>query len=108
MLLHTVLERLVGAGVSLVVEANFEARSADRLAQLDARLVQVYCCAPADELLARFEQRDRHPGHDDDTYDLASALAEDRWPVLDLDAPLYRLDTSGTPDLAPILALARD
>ena len=29
-------------------------------------------------------------------------------PGLDLDAPLFRLDTSETPDLGPILALARD
>lgn len=106
--MHAVVERLVAAGTALVVEANFEARSAEELARLEARLVQVYCFAPEDELLRRFAERDRHPGHEDDTYDLSAALAEDRWPVLALDAPLFRLDTSRKPDLGPIVALGRD
>jgi hypothetical protein len=106
-LLHALVGRLVEAGTELVVESNFEARSAPELARLEARLVQVYCTAPPEELVERFAKRDRHPGHEDDTYDLAAALAEGRWPVLDLDAPLFRLDTTRKPDLAPILALAR-
>ena len=99
LLLHDFAERLVGAGVSHILEANFEALSAPRLASLHARLVQVYCSAPADVLIRRFEERPRHPGHVDDAWNLADELEKGRWPRLELDAPRVEYETDvGEPD----------
>jgi adenylylsulfate kinase-like enzyme len=107
LLLLTLVERLAAAGTSLVVESNFETASTERLAQLEARILQVYCTAPAEVLVARFADRDRHPGHEDELYDLELALEQGRWPPLALPGRFVELDMSSEPDLGPILELAR-
>jgi adenylylsulfate kinase-like enzyme len=99
LLLHDLVERLVAGRVSHIVEANFEAISAPRFAALDAGLVQVYCSAPAEVLIRRFEERPRHPGHVDDAWNLADELEKGRWPRLELDAPRVEYETEvGEPD----------
>lgn len=108
LLLHDLVDRLVAGRVSHIVEANFEAISAPRFAALDARLVQVYCSAPADVLIRRFEERPRHPGHVDDAWNLADELEKGRWPRLELDAPRVEYETDvGEPDevVGQVLAL---
>ena len=107
LLLHDLSERLVAARVPHVVEANFEALSTERLAALHARLVQVYCSAPPDVLIRRFEERPRHPGHVDDTWNLADELDKGRWPRLELDAPTIEYETeTGAPDEVVVRVLA--
>ena len=62
---------LLGAGASLVVEANFDEESAARLRALPAhRAFQLVCTAPAEVTRDRFRARaasgGRHPGRLDD------------------------------------------
>jgi predicted kinase len=63
-----VLWKLAARAPAAVLEANFRPRSAyerDRLARLEARIVEVYCRCPADVLMARFRERQRtaHAAH---------------------------------------------
>ena len=67
-------EESVGAGASLVLEANFIRGGETRLAALPARFVQVHCSAPLEVLLERYGSRERHPGHVD--AERIDALAE--------------------------------
>ena len=92
-----VVEGMLRADCSLVVEGNFETTYANpRFAELPPfRTVQVYCTAPDDTLLERFRERAaegrRHPGHavgEAAEADLAAGLREGRWEPLDLPGPL--------------------
>jgi predicted kinase len=56
----------LGAGASVIVEANFFPDHAGSLAALpDHRTVQIHCSAPLEVLLERYASRTRHPGHND-------------------------------------------
>src|SRR5215212_3203768 len=63
-----VLWRLAECAPSAVLEANFRPHSEyerDRIARLDARIIEVYCHCPSEVLRQRFRDRARtaHPAH---------------------------------------------
>ena len=63
-----VLWRLAERCPTAVIEANFRPHNQyehDRIHQLDARIIEINCVCPADELARRFAQRARtaHPAH---------------------------------------------
>jgi predicted kinase len=94
------------AGVPVVVESNFEARSDTapfRRVQEEhgARIVQVHIGGDADVLVTKFARRaaegERHPGHRDEPEDAAevrSKLAAGSWEPLDLPGDLLRADVA--------------
>ncbi|MCP9484892.1 MAG: ATP-binding protein [Gaiellaceae bacterium MAG52_C11] len=105
---------LLGAGASLLVEANFDAQSTPRLRALPAhRPFQVVCTAPADVRRARFRERAtsgaRHPGHLDDAVglELEAGEHEGRWQPLDLDGRPVIVDTASPVDVRALAAAAR-
>ena len=84
-LLYALLAAQLDAGVSVVVESNFDARTDARpLAELardhGARLVQVHCTRDKERLLDRFvgriEEGKRHPGHGDEPADVEEVEAK--------------------------------
>ena len=94
------------AGRSLVLEANFDnerARS-DFLALPPARVVQVYCTAPPEVLLTRFDERARsgvrHPAHGGMTDDVQARIRGGDFGPLDLDGPRFDLMTEPFADLS--------
>lgn len=103
-------ERILGAGVSAVVEANFkrelgrETRFQNLQAGTPFQPVQICCRAESHVILSRFKARvetgDRHPGHVDQFN--ASAL------LSNIERGIYRIDIGGyvfevdTTDLAAI------
>jgi predicted kinase len=104
-LLFLVLEHLLGAGVSPVVEADFKPGPVDerfdRLAErAPHRLVQVHVSAPHEVLVERYRERaergERHPIHVDDERldEMVERLARDEWPPLELEGELLTLDTA--------------
>jgi predicted kinase len=101
-------EDSLGAGASLVLEANFVRGSEleTRLAVLPARFVQVHCTAPLEVLLARYGGRERHPGHvDAERIDaLRDAVETGRHEPLDLPGETIRLDTSEHVEIEDVLA----
>jgi predicted kinase len=102
-------EASVAVGASLVLEANF-VRGSDheaRLAALPVRFVQIHCSAPLEVLLARYEQRDRHPGHVDAERigALREAVETGRHDPLDLSGETIRVDTSSPVDVTALTAL---
>lgn len=112
--LFNVLAVVLEGGCSLVAEGNFEPDYANRqFAELPSfRGVQVYCDAPADELLDRVRERsesgDRHPGHregDRAERELEHAHAKGRWRPLDLPGELVRYSRHDHP--ADVVARVR-
>ena len=103
-LLHRVAARLLAAGSSAVVEANFfRGVSEAAFGELPPhRLIQVHCTAPADVVMARYAGRSRHPGHlDGDRADeVAARLGDGTHDPLDLAGAVIRVDTSGDVDVA--------
>ena len=98
-LLFVAADRLLAAGASLVVEANFFRGMEPRFADLPPhRLVQVHCDAPLETIVARYEGRtgSRHQGHlDDQRVDaLRDRHASGLNGTLDLTGGLIELDTS--------------
>jgi hypothetical protein len=67
------------------------------------QFVQVVCIAPGTTLIERFEQRvrtgERHPGHADATWldEVLPRLLGERWEALDLDGPVFSVDTANGP-----------
>jgi predicted kinase len=105
--LFHVLEAMLQAGCSVVVEGNFEPAQANaRLAELPSfHAVQVYCHAPDEELVEHFRERsekgDRHPGHAEGPAaqeDLETGLDEGRWGALDLHGPIVEYRRSKDED----------
>jgi len=103
-ILFRVVEAQLEAGVSVVAESNFDARTDTapfrRLCEEhDVRLVQVHCRRDEEVLLRRFVERveegDRHPGHDDgpeDVEEVRRDLRAGRWEPLDLPGALIEFD----------------
>ena len=119
-LLSLLMERLLSAGVSLIVDSNFSHGVSDReilQAAGDARIAQVLCQTSDDEIFRRYRARaesgDRHPGHHDTApetvADLRTSLAGSRHHPLDLCAPLLVVDTTNgySPGFKEIVAFAR-
>jgi predicted kinase len=107
-LLFAMASRLLAAGSSAVLEANFFRGVAEHeLERLPAhRLVQVHCSAPADVGLARLTRREgRHPGHLDDQRvdEVAARLRDGAHDPLDLPGTVLTVDTT-EPVSAPALA----
>jgi predicted kinase len=104
-LLYYVVETLMSADVSLVVESNFQPEVAGpKLGGLIEKYkyycVQVLCKAEGSILAERFRERaesgERHPGHvDATTYDeMEPQLRLGRIEPLQLAGPLLEIDTS--------------
>jgi ribose 5-phosphate isomerase A len=103
--LYHVLEELLKANQSLVVESNFRKELAsEELSTLQGRypleVVQVVCKTDSDTLLERFKQRaesgERHPGHVDHlNYDEFEAiLCRGGWDALEIDGRVVIVDTT--------------
>lgn len=101
-LLYRVAAAQLCAGVPFIVESDFDARTDPApllglATRTGARLAQVHCSLPADELVRRYAERaesgERHPGHGDDAGDAAELradLAAGRWAALDVPGDLVR------------------
>jgi predicted kinase len=102
-LIFSVAHAILGAGGSLIAEANFfRGNDEPRFAALPpCRVVQVHCQAPLEVLVERYASRTRHPGHldGDRVAELKSRFESGLNGPLDLAAALIELDTtSGTVD----------
>ncbi len=104
-LLYYVVETLMGAGVSLVLESNFQPEIAgpklnSMIEQFDYSCVQLLCKAEGEVLAARFQARaastERHPGHVDvlNYEEIVQELKKGRIEPLPLAAPLLEINTS--------------
>jgi predicted kinase len=104
-LLYHVLEELLKANQSLVVESNFRKEFAsEELGALQGRyrleVVQVVCKADSDTLLKRFKQRaesgERHPGHVDhlNYEEFEAVLRRGGWDALEIDSRVLTVDTT--------------
>lgn len=117
-LLYIVARRVMDAGIGVVIEANFyrdvSEQDLSSMLPLDNALL-IQCEAPQDELVARYEARDkdgeRHPVHDDagKAEDLADDLEQGIYEPLDLGIPIIRVQTSGDvdPSVAEIISQIR-
>lgn len=113
-LMFALAAELLGAGASLVIEANFDAESTPRLRALPAhRPFQVVCTAPADVRRARFRARAtsgaRHPGHLDDVVELEleAGQHDGRWKPLELHGRRIVIDTASPIDVKALVRAAR-
>jgi len=103
-ILFSVAGSELDAGVSVLVESNFDAESdVEPFRELDRardlRLVQIHCGGPKDRLVEHFAERaaagKRHEGHDDDPEDAAEVrrkLEAGVWEPLELPGELIALD----------------
>lgn len=102
-LIFTVARSVLGAGGSLVVEANFFRGDHEaRFAELPPhRLMQVHCHAPLEVLVERYAGRigERHPGHHDGdrVAELTARHESGLNGPLDLSGELLELDTTSAP-----------
>jgi predicted kinase len=100
--------RLLEAGQSVVLEANFFRGSESLFADLPPhRLVQVHCVAPLEMLIERYTARSgtRHPGHHDEQRvdELRTRHASGANGPLDIDGELIEADTAGPIDLRALV-----
>ncbi len=102
-------EEAVGAGASVVLEANFIRGGEARLAALRARFVQVHCSAPLEVLVERYGSRERHPGHIDSKRieALRDAIETGRHEPLDLPGETLRIDTTKPVNVARLIERVR-
>lgn len=118
-LMYTVARRVLDAGVGVVIEANFYhgVSEPDLSALLElADGMSIHCEAPEEELVERYEERDkageRHPVHSGakKASELAEDLEKGTYEPLDLDIPIIRVETSGDvdPSVAEIISWIRD
>jgi predicted kinase len=108
--LFVAARRLLAAGVSCVLEANFTDAAPFRKLP-SARVVQVVCQAPPDVVLERYASRQRHPGHLDDVIldELGVRLQAGEWRPLELDGELIEMDTeTGQPTVFEVAQQIRD
>ena len=110
MLLFHATERLLAAGASAVIEANFDAElSCQELRTLQQRYAaeacQIQCVGDGEVFVRRFRARnhsgERHPGHVDHTTvdEVEAVIRRGRGDRLCLDGPVIELDTT---DLASV------
>jgi predicted kinase len=106
--LFAVARRLLESGISCILESNFS--QAEPLRSLPpARVVQIFCTAPAELILDRYSRRARHPGHLDDEIvaELRERLANREWRPLNLRGKLIEVDTSARLDVESLAATVR-
>lgn len=104
--------QVLRVGRSLLLEANFDHERArqDFLALPRARVVQIYCTAPPNVLLARYDERARsgvrHPAHGGMTDEVEARIRRGDFGPLELDGPRFDLVTEPFADvtLAEIVA----
>jgi predicted kinase len=99
-LLFLLARRLLEAGGSCILEANFT--RVEPLLELPAeRVVQLFCTAPHDVVVARYAARERHPGHlDAEVVDeLLARLDAGEWVPLTLPGETIVVETAGVVDL---------
>lgn len=119
-LLHSLAETELAVGRSVAIEGNFRPDlTNDGIRRIldahGARLVQVYCHAPADELVRRYAERansgQRHPGHGDSEHldEVTATIRQTRWAPLDLPGTVVDVDTTNpnAVDYPAILARVR-
>jgi predicted kinase len=103
-LLFLFARRLLDAGGSCIVEANFT-RVEPLLALPAERVVQFFCTAPRDVVVARYAGRERHPGHLDD--EVAAELMErfdaGEWQPLELPGETIVVDTVAAIDVEALV-----
>jgi predicted kinase len=115
-LLFDLTERLLRAGTSLVLEANFAVETAEGwFARLPpCRLLQVLVTAPDEIILERFAARatsgERHPGHADleALPEVERSVADGRHTALALPGRLLELDSSSHVDVGAVVELVRE
>ena len=103
--MYDLIEQLLNAKLSLIVESNFSHGVSEpeliRIAS-NARIAQIHCQTSHEEVFRRYRERAesgvRHPGHHDTDAetiaDLESSLRGSRHEPLKLDAPLLIVDTT--------------
>ena len=103
-MLFSVVESNLAAGVSVMAESNFDARSdvqpfRELCAAHDVRIVQVHMDRDTERLLEHFAERsasgDRHPGHEDDPEDAETVRREleaGLWNALEIPGALIEAD----------------
>jgi predicted kinase len=119
-ILFSVAGSELDAGVSVMVESNFDAESdvepvRDLERERDLRLVQIHCGGPTDRIVEHFAERSaggkRHPGHDDDPEDAEEVrrkLDAGLWDPLGLPGELISIDVvSGDVDHAQLARRVR-
>ncbi len=118
-LIFQFLAEQLRAGRPAVVEATFgPARANDEFAALHRQwpldVLQLYCTAAPEVLLARYAERAprRHPGHLDSSIqdEVAAALSAGRWSSLELPGRCVVIDTTAPPvdGFDWVLGLARE
>ncbi len=101
-LIFALARTTLGAGASLIVEANFFTDQAAELASLpEHRTAQIHCHAPLATLLERYAARSRHAGHHDAEKldELPARFESGAHEPLALDGELIRLDTTAPVDI---------
>ena len=119
-LLFRTAAALLEAGQSVALESNFYAawdtpQLRDLRERFGCQFVQVVCSAPGPTLIERFETRvrtgERHPGHADGAslHEMLPRLRVERWEALDLDGPVFTVDTANGPiDIDSLRRRVRD
>src|SRR5579859_1129785 len=109
-LLSDVAARLLAAGVSVLIEANYQRGLAEadlRPLAARARTVLLHCGGDVETIVRRYQARaargERHPGHHDGAAlpRLRQLLGTAAYEPLDLGVPLLRVDTTTAADYAP-------
>lgn len=89
--LFMLLDRAVSAGADAMFESNFHTEHRARIATLRATVVEVHCFARPVTLVRRIRERERHPGHVDDTIEFdGKALLRRHQPIAER---VVRVDT---------------
>jgi predicted kinase len=121
LLLRQTAERLLAAGVSLLIEANYQRGLAEpdlRPLLRQAGGLLILCGGDAEIILQRYQERaargERHPGHFDREAlpRVRQLLAAGGYEPLDLPLPLLRVDTTTpaeyVPDFATIVRFVQE
>jgi len=107
-LIFALAQRMLGSGVSAMVEANFFRDQAPEFAALpNHRSLQLHCSAPLPILLERYAGRSRHAGHHDleKISELPKRFESGAHGVLDIPGQVFQIDTVRPVDLDALAGL---